>query len=120
MELYDQEYKAFIASFKEQPVSGFEVGELIVRMANYFSDYNLAMVYALRDFNQKKREAESEVDGNGKPISSTKASVMADSTPEAHAYQLARAHVQNVEQIINSLKAMQKGVLSEYSNSSLQ
>lgn len=111
---YAKEYKEFISRFNDQPVSGFEVGELIAKMANYFSDANLGMVEALRRFNEVRRECESQVDGNGKPISSSKAEVMADATEEAALYYTARAHVQNIEQIINALKAMQKGVLNDY------
>jgi len=118
MEPYQKEYHEFVEAFKSQPVSGFEAGELIARMAEYFSDYNVAMVTALREANKVRKECESQVDANGKAISSTKAEVMASATDEYHAYQVARAHVQNIEQIINAVKALQKGLLSEYATTS--
>jgi len=119
METYQKEYKEFVGEFKERPVSGLEVGEVIAMMAHYFSEYNLEMIEALRDFNEVKKEAEGQIDAAGKAISSTKAGVIADASPEAHKYQKARAHLQNIEQIINALKAMQKGVLNEYAHSNL-
>lgn len=116
---YEKEFKEFISSFQDHPVSGFEAGELIVRMANYYSDYNLAMVEAIRGLSNVRKDFETSTDAGGKILSSTKAEVFADATQEAHVYQVARAHVQNLEQIINSLKALQKAVMVDYNNASL-
>lgn len=117
---YKKEYAEFIAKFNLGPVSGFEVGELISRMANYYSDYNLMMIEALRVFSNVRREFEGQSDANGKPISSSKAEVLADATDEANKFRIARAHVQNIEQIINAAKAMQRGVLNEYAYTAQQ
>lgn len=114
---YAADYEAFLGNFKKTEVSGEEVGEQVARMANYFIRYNLRMCDALRNFSNKKAEFQAMTDpASGKPMSSTKAEMLADATPEAANYELARVHVLNIEQCINALKALQKGVLVEYSN----
>ena len=119
MEQYQTEYNKFIEDYKLAEVSGEETGILIARLAQYFAKYNMEMVA-----NDKKRsivakDIESRADENGKAISSTKAAVLVEATPEAHEYKVSRAHLQNIEQMINSLKALQKGILNEYNHSSL-
>jgi hypothetical protein len=49
-------------------------------------------------------------------MSTSKAEILASSTPEGDNYTLFKTHVENCEQLINALKALQKGVLLEYSN----
>lgn len=114
---YQLVYRALLDSFKEHPVSGAEVGELIAVLSLHFSDYNLRMIHKLRAYNRVAKEIETQTDENGKSISSTKAKVLSEATDEAHDYELARAHVQNIEQNINALKSLQKGVLGEYARS---
>lgn len=115
---YMLEYEAFQNSFKKTEISGEEVGELIMRLANYYARYNMRMGAALRIFSEKKAFHQNSVDEmTGKAMSSSKAEVLADATPEATSYEIARIHVQNIEQFINSLKALQKGILNEYAHS---
>lgn len=118
-EAYQLEYKKFIDGYSRSEVSGEEVGEVIARLAQYFSVYNMRMVADDRRLSLVARDIESRADEGGKPISSTKAKVFVDATDEAHAYRTSRAHLQNVEQMINSLKSLQKGVINEYAHSSL-
>lgn len=111
------DYKAFQDSFKKTEVSGEEVGELIMRMAGYFSRYNVRMGEALRAFSGVKADLQNQVDqATGKTMSSAKAETLADATPEAATYEMSRIHVTNIEQMINALKALQRGVLNEYSH----
>jgi len=114
---YIQDYETFVKNFRKTEVSGEEVGELIMRMAGYFARYNVRLSDSLRAFSLRKAEFQNQTDPtSGKSMSTSKAEILADATPEAAAYGLARIHVQNLEQYINALKALQKGVIIEYSN----
>lgn len=113
---YITEYSEFIDNYKAGEVSGEQVGEKIARFASYFAMHN--MEYAAAEFERSKVAAvnESKVDDNGKQLSSTKAQVLTDATPEAATYRKAKVHVQNIEMMINALKSLQKGLLNEYSH----
>ena len=113
-------YNSFLSDYKRGMVSGEEVGEAIVRLAGYFGEYNIKLVSAERSFaNVRKTIASSNDESTGKSISSAKADVLADATNEANLFNIAKAHLQNIEQYINALKALQKGVLNEYAHSSM-
>lgn len=116
---YLSEYDTFQASYRRTEISPEEVGEIIMHQASYFSSYNIDLVIAEGKFAKKAQEIEKQTDDNGKPISSTKAKVFSDATSEAVEFNLCKAHVQNIEQIINALKALQKGVLNEYAHSGM-
>lgn len=118
MELdYMTDYDAFEKNFRLTQVSGEEVGEVIMKMAGYFARYNVRTGDALRAFSRVKSDFQSQVDTvTGKTTSSAKAELLADATPEAATYEMARIHTQNLEQYINALKSLQKGVLNEYSH----
>lgn len=114
---YIEEYTKFVKDFSVGQVTGEEVGEIVVRMAQYFAENNLKLVLAERAFALKAKEAEETIDeSTGKQISSTKAKTIAEATDEAYEAAQAKAHVQNCEQFINALKALQKGVLNEFSH----
>jgi hypothetical protein len=115
---YLLDFEAFSNNFKKTEISGEEVGEMVMKMAGYFARYNLLMGNALRAFSTVKANFQNQVDpSTGKSMSSSKAELLADATDEAATYEIARIHVQNIEQFINSLKALQKGILVEYSHS---
>lgn len=116
---YIQEFNEFMASYHTREVTGEEIGELIARMAQFFASYNLEMVEKERKISLVSRDIESRVDENGKPISSTKAKIFSEATDEMYNFNLVKAHVQNIETYINSLKALQKGALQEYQSMSL-
>src|SRR3990167_520486 len=114
---YMIDYDAFSSNFKKTEVSGEEVGEMVMRLAGYFARYNVRMGDALRAFSVVKADFQNQVDTTtGKSMSSAKAETLADATPEAASFEMARIHVSNIEQYINALKALQKGVLNEYSH----
>ena len=113
---YKEEYKKFLEEYKRGLTGGAEIGEMIARMAQYFSELNLQLADAEIAYNKKAAEVEQQTDDNGKPLSSAKAKVYTDSTPEAAVAITAKAHVNNVEQCLNALKSLQKGVLNEYSH----
>lgn len=114
---YMEEYDSFMDQYKLQEVSAEEIGALIMRMSGYYQRYNLMLVRSLKVYNKKKMELMSQVDATGKPMAVSKADILADATPEAHAYFESKIHVENINQHINSLKALQKGTLQEYAHS---
>lgn len=114
---YLTEYQAFQDKFRLTEVSGEEIGELIMRLANHFSRYNIKMGGALKAFSIVKADFQNQVDTTtGKAMSSAKSETLADATPEAATYEMSRIHVTNIEQMINAMKALQRGALNEYSH----
>lgn len=115
---YLLEYDAFITTFKKTMVSGEEVGEMVARMANHYAKLNLRLASALREYSEVIKKFQISTDENtGKAMSSVKAEALAAATPEAHTYNVFKAHTQNLEQMLNALKSLQKGVLQEYASS---
>jgi len=115
---YILDYEAFQNNFRRSEVSGEEVGEMVMKMAGYFIRYNVRMGDALRAFSIVKAEFQNQVDpSTGKNMSSAKAETLADATDEAAKYEMARIHVNNIQEVINALKCLQRGVLNEYANS---
>lgn len=112
---YIDEYENFMLNFRHKEISGAEVGEMVAKMAGYFTIYNLKTIRALKIYSKVICEIQSQQDiVTGKTISSTKAEILASATPEAHVYEEAKAHTQNLEHMINGLKAVQRGVLQDY------
>jgi len=116
---YIEDYAKFTQTLEEQGglMPAGEIGEMIVRMSSYFTRHNLILGRTLKMFNTKCKEVYSQVDDKGKAITAAKAEIIASATQEGADYQEAKIHIQNVEQNINSLKALQRGVLNEYSHS---
>lgn len=117
---YIEDYETFMSALEAQGglMAAGEVGEAIARMSNYFTRHNVILGRTLKMFNKKSQEIYSMSDpATGKPISAAKAEILAAATDEGAAYQEAKIHVQNIEQNINALKALQRGVLNEYSHS---
>ncbi len=115
---YIEDYEAFMGAYHLKEVSAEEAGEIVARMANHYIRHNLIMVRSLKIYNQAKREIHSQVDPQtSKAITTSKAEILSSATPEAHNYEESRAHVQNIEQCINALKSLQKGILNEYAYS---
>lgn len=117
---YIDEYNAFLSTYHRGQVSAEEVGEVIVKMASHFAKYNLNMAVTDRSLAKTARDIESRTDENGKAISSAKAKVFIDATIEAGEYNMLRAHVQNIEQFINALKALQRGLINEFAYAGVQ
>lgn len=114
---YKAEYAKFLEDYESGMTTGENVGELIARMAQYFSMSNSEYAAALRAFNKVARTIEEGTDeASGKPISSSKAKVIAAATPEHDALVEKKIDVENIEQKINALKSLQKGILNEYSH----
>ena len=113
---YITEYNQFLKDFNLMETTGSAVGLVIAKMAGYYAIYNIRMGHSLEKFSAVKCVYQNNPDpSTGKPISSAKAEILADNTEEAAAYEMNRIHINSLEQIMNSLKSLQKGILTEYS-----
>lgn len=117
---YQNLYDTFINAYNKSETSPSQVGEVLARIAGLFPNYNMSMIKAEKAFAITHKEiAESTDETTGKSMSSSKAEVLADATPEADAFKTARGHVQNIELLIGSLKFLQKSLEVEYLNSNI-
>ena len=115
---YIQEYEDFMSKYKLTEVTGEEIGVLIGRMTVYFSRYNLKLVEARKALALVSRDIYGQSDATtAKAITASKAEILAAATPEAFNYNEAKAHVENLEQYIQSMKAVQRGAMFEYAAS---
>lgn len=112
IELFDK----FMEGYRVGSKTAEDVGELIVRLAQFYSTYNLAFAAADIAFNNKAAEIESRIDeGSGKPISSAKAKVLADATEESASKIMAETHIRNLDTILQSAKFLQRSLAHEFS-----
>lgn len=120
MEPYQQLYEEFMKSYAMGATTGEMVGELIARLAGYYPNYNAAMIKAERGFALISRDEVLKTDeASGKAISSAKADTIANASIEASAYKQARMHIENLEMLIQSAKALQRGLIQELSHANL-
>lgn len=114
-EAYIKEYNDFINKYEISQVSAEEVGLLICRLANYFAQKNAEAARCNKLSTSKSKEIINMLDeATGKPITIGKAELLIDATEESIAYEEAKRNIQNIEQMINALKSLQKGVLNEF------
>lgn len=113
---YMSEYFDFMSRYKTSEVAAEDVGEQLARLAQYYAQFNLRLTAANRRLVVIAQDIESRVDENGKPISSTKAKVFVEATPEAEVVAILKTHLENVDMFISSLRSLQKGLLNEYSH----
>lgn len=111
-------YDKFLDDYRSNITSGENVGEIIAKLSQHFTEANLNHASALIEFNKVAKEIEERIDNNGKTISSSKAKIFSEATPESEKLIQANANLENIECHINSLKALQKGILNEYSHMS--
>lgn len=114
---YQDEYEKFVTEFALKEVSAEEIGVVIARMAAHYMKYNLRMVRALKMYNNVKKDIYGQIDmSTGKQVTASKAEVLSSATEAGHTYEEARAHVDIINQLINALKALQRGTLNEYAH----
>ena len=111
---YMADYEAFQKEFKLTETSPDKVGELIMKMAGHYARYNIRFSMKLRNFSLVKAKLINSADDNGKAMTASKAEMLADATDEAKDFELARIHLQNIQEYINSLKSLQKPLMIEY------
>lgn len=114
---FQESYDSFMDRVYNSVVTGEDVGKQIARMAQYFGKANSAYATVLTAFNKAASDIEGTVDSStGKSITSAKAKIMAAATEESRALIHAKASVESIDQMINALKSLQKGILNEYSH----
>ena len=120
MEQYQELFDSFITKYNKVETVPSDVGETLSRIAGLYPNYNMTMFKAERSFAiVHKNIAESTDDQTGKPISSSKAEVLADASQEAYDFKVARGHVQNIEMLTGVLKFLQRSLETEYLNSNV-
>lgn len=110
------EYEVFMKNYKKGITSGEEVGYVIAKLAQYYAGTNMEVGRTEEVFNKTFAEIINSMDGSGKMISAAKAKIDVDATKEANELRDAKIHLDNIQQFINSLKSLQRGLLNEYSN----
>lgn len=116
-EIYLVEYEKFVKEYKLGFTSGEQVGALIVRMVQYYCDQNNKIVVKDALLNTVSAVNVNKVDDStGKSITVSKADLLTRATPEYTMLAKAKANLQNIEQCVNALKSLQKGVLNEYNH----
>lgn len=112
---YMTEFHQFQGDFKRGQTSPDEVGELIMRMAGHYAKYNIEYAGKLQTFSAVMAELINSVDiQSGKGMTASKAEILGDATTESAAFQIAKIHVNNIQEYINSLKSLQKSLMVEY------
>jgi hypothetical protein len=115
---YKEEFDSFMASYSAGAVSAEVIGREICQMAQYFCTANMNKAAAEKCYNRIIAQLSSSID-NGKPISSAKATTLSEATPEYEKMLDAKTELENIDQIINALKSLQKGVLQEFAHVSV-
>lgn len=111
---YLQDYENFLKEYKKGLTDGERVGEVICIMTQHFCTANQSYGRALVAFNRTASIKEQELDENtGKTISSAKATKLSEATSEFEYLTNTKISLGNLEQIINSCKSLQKGILKE-------
>lgn len=120
-EPYEELYSEFMSNYSQGATTGEQVGELIAKLAGFYPHYNALMVRADRSYALVSRDEALKTDeATGKAISSAKAETLAQASSDAFAFKQARMHVQNLEMLIQSAKALQRGLIQEMSHAGLQ
>ena len=113
------EYQTFLESYKQGMTNGEQIGEVIARMANYFAISNSKYGEALIAYNAIASSIEQTADENGKSITSAKAKTLASATPESATLIRAKINVESIQEVVNSLKSLQRGVMYEQNAASI-
>lgn len=112
---YRSIYDEFIASYSAGVTNAEEVGFVITKLAQHFCDANMSMGQADEAFNKKFAQI-MELEEGGKSITAAKAKVLVDASDESRILKTAKIKLENIEQLINALKYLQKGMTNEYSS----
>lgn len=116
-EVFLTEYTEFLQRYRRGSVAPEDIGEIIARMAQYYAEKNLACSVASGKYSDVAAEHAGSIDEQtGKAISIAKADILTRATAESKEYEKIKRDLQSLEQIINALKSLQKGVLNEYSH----
>ena len=114
---YRSVYDEFINSYKAGTTNAEEVGYVVTKMAQFFCDANMAMGQADEGYNRFFAQT-MQLEEGGKSISAAKAKILADASDEARVLKTSKISLENIEQLINALKYLQKGMQNEYAHMS--
>jgi len=114
---YKEYYEAFNAEHDETPKTADDIGDAIMKMAQYFMGINDALATAEESYYATLANlTNTEDEKSGKPIAISKAEILAKATPEYMEVNMLRKNLVNCEQGINALKAKSKGSANEYAH----
>ena len=117
---YEEVYNQFIEDYTSSEMTGEGIGRVIVQMAHFYSQHNSELSKATRVYYKERVEIANSVDEvTGKPMAVGKAEIVAQATDNFAKYNEEKRNVENIEQMINALKSLQKSVLQEYSQAGL-
>lgn len=120
MEDYQKKFKEFIEKKDGGGVTDKDAGSLIVDFAQFYGDYNLLLANAQINYDKLySRNIQSTDPENGKAISAIKSEILTKDSDEGKLLIVAKSHLQNLEQMINALKSLQRAYGNEYAHSSL-
>jgi len=114
--IYLVAYQDFIDKYQKNLVAPEEIGRMIVILSQHFATYNLMLANKINDLARVADSLASQIDANGKMISAAKAEVQTEATQEARDYNVAKAHVNNIEHFISALTQLQYGASLEWKN----
>ena len=114
---YKIKFDSFIDEYKRGETDGEMVGNAIVHLAQEFANYNMILATKETRLNNIAANIVQNVDENtGKPISVSKAELLIKATEEYADVKKTKIALENIEQYINSLKFLQRGILNEYAH----
>lgn len=120
MKEYETLYSEFIKNYSVGTTTGEEAGLLVARLAGYYPNFSATLAKSERAYALVCRdEILKTEETTGKQVSATKAQTMADASSEAFAFKDAKMHVTNLEVLIASAKALQRGLIQEMSHANL-
>ena len=120
-EEYEKLYSEFIRDYQSGVTTAEMAGELIAKLAGFFPNFSAMLCREERSYALVCRdEVLKSDDQTGKAVSSVKAMTIAEATDEAYAYKKAKSHIANLEMLIQSAKALQRGLIQELSHANLQ
>ena len=114
---YQEKFDSFIEECNAGQVDGEAVGKVIVHLAQEFANYN--MILSAKEMRLNVIAAnmvQSTDESSGKPISVSKAELLIKATEEYSDVRRTKIDLENIENFINSLKFLQRGILQEYSH----
>jgi len=117
MEEYQKIYSEFINTYNRNEVLPSQVGEVLVRIAGLFPNYNMTKIASEKAYARIcKEEILKSDDMTGKAVSATKATTLSEATQESFDFKTAKGHCENIEMLIGVLKFLQKSLETEYLN----
>lgn len=111
---YQIEYQEFLNNYNKGLVDAKVAGAMVAKLASLFASANLEYTQADIKFNVKLAETLNTVDlDSGKYPSAAKATVDAEASEEFKEKAIKKAHMINLEVLVNASKTLQRGLMNE-------